>query len=258
MKENDLRQTQGRQQATAAEDRYQRQLLLEELGREGQAKIRRAKVLLVGVGGLGSPIATYLAGAGIGTLGLIDDDVVSVTNLHRQVLYSEEEVGLPKAECAKRRLHALNHEVNIVAYPERLTHENAETLISQYDLVVDGMDNFATRFIVSDACERLAKPYVHGAIRGLEGQVSVLCCPAACSPNGETGRCTYRTLFPDEAATLAMPHPGKQVLGTTPAIVGSVEATQALMLIAGFGSPLIDKLWTIHLATMQCFTIQLQ
>ena len=229
------------------EDRYHRQVLLEEIGEAGQAKIRNAKVLLVGVGGLGSPIATYLTGAGIGTLGLIDDDVVSITNLHRQVLYTEEEVGLPKAECAKRRLHSLNHEVNIVAYPERLTRENAEDLIRLYDLVIDGMDNFATRFIVSDVCEALHKPYVYGAIRGLEGQVSVLC----------QGKCTYRSLFPDEDATLKMPHPGKQVLGTTPAVIGSVEACQALQLISSFGEPLIDKIWTINLATMQSFTVQL-
>ena len=229
------------------EDRYHRQLLLEEIGEAGQAKIRNAKVLLVGVGGLGSPIATYLTGAGIGTLGLIDDDVVSITNLHRQVLYTEEEVGLPKAECAKRRLHSLNHEASIVAYPERLTRENAESLISQYDMVIDGMDNFATRFIVSDVCEALHKPYVYGAIRGLEGQVSVLC----------QGKCTYRSLFPDEDATLKMPHPGKQVLGTTPAVIGSVEACQALQLISSFGEPLIDKIWTINLATMQSFTVQL-
>ncbi len=229
------------------EDRYHRQLLLEEIGEAGQAKIRNAKVLLVGVGGLGSPIATYLTGAGIGTLGLIDDDVVSITNLHRQVLYSEEEVGLPKAECAKRRLHSLNHEVNIMAYPERLTRENAEDLVSQFDLVIDGMDNFATRFIVSDACEPLHKPYVYGAIRGLEGQVSVLC----------QGKCTYRTLFPDEEATLKMPHPGKQVLGTTPAVIGSIEACQAMQLIAGFGEPLIDKMWMINLGNMQSHIINL-
>ena len=230
----------------AEEDRYHRQILLNEIGEAGQAKIRNSKVLLVGVGGLGSPVATYLTGAGIGTLGLIDDDVVSITNLHRQVLYSEEEVGLSKAECAKHRLHALNHEVNIIAYPDRLTLQNAEAIIDQYDLVIDGMDNFATRFIVSDVCARLGKPYIYGAIRGLEGQVGVLC----------RGR-TYRSLFPDEEATLRMPHPGKQVLGTTPALVGSVEATQALMLIAGFGEPLIDKLWTVNLATMQSCIIQL-
>ncbi len=234
------------------EDRYQRQKLISELGEEGQRRIRKAKALLVGVGGLGSPIATYLTGAGIGTLGLIDDDVVSLTNLHRQVLYTEQEVGQPKALCARRRLLSQNSEVNIVAYPERLTRENAEPLISQYDIVVDGMDNFATRFIVSDVCERQGKPFVHGAIRGLEGQVSVLCTP---SPDGT--KATYRTLFPDEEATLRMPHPGKAVLGTTPAVVGSVEATQALLLIAGFGSPLTGRLWTVDLATMQSFIINL-
>ncbi len=238
-------------------DRYQRQMLLAEMGEEGQARIRRAKVLLVGVGGLGSPIATYLTGAGIGTLGLIDDDVVSVSNLHRQVLYTEAEVGQPKTECARRRLQSLNSEVDIVAHQGRLTRDNAEAVIGKYDLVVDGMDNFASRFIVSDACERLGKPYVYGAIRGMEGQVGVLCCPASFSAQGEKGRCTYRTLFPDEEATLQMPHPGKQVLGTTPAVVGSVEATQVLMLIAGFGSPLVDRLWSVNLATMQSFTINL-
>ncbi len=221
--------------------------MLGEIGEEGQRKLRAAKVLLVGVGGLGSPIATYLTGAGVGTLGIIDDDTVSVSNLHRQVLYSEEEVGLPKAECAKRRLHALNHEVNIIAYPKRLTKENAADIIGRYDLVVDGMDNFATRFIVSDVCEALGKPYVYGAIRGLEGQVSVLC----------HGKRTYRSLFPDEEATLSMPHPGKAVLGTTPAVVGSVEACQAMQLIAGFGEPLIDRMWIINLGDMQSHIIQL-
>ncbi len=221
--------------------------MLEGFGREGQRKVHAASVLLVGVGGLGSPIATYLTGAGIGKLGIIDDDVVSITNLHRQVLYTEKEVGLSKAECAKKRLTALNHDVEIVAYNERLTKENAADLIRQYDLVIDGMDNFATRFIVSDTCKAQGKPYVYGAIRGLEGQVGVLC----------QGTATYRSLFPDEEATLKMPHPGKQVLGTTPAVVGSVEATQALMLITGIGSPLIDKMWTINLATMQSFTINL-
>ncbi len=222
-------------------------MLVPEIGEEGQRKIRSARILLVGAGGLGSPIATYLTGAGVGTLGIVDDDTVSVTNLHRQVLYSEGEVGKPKAECARNRLHGLNGDVEIVAYAERLTKGNAAEIISRYDVVVDGMDNFATRFIVSDECKRQGKPYVYGAIRGLEGQVAVFC----------NGKCTYRTLFPDEAATLAMPHPGKAVLGTTPAVVGSVEATQAIMLVAGFGSPLVDKLWTVDLATMQSFVVEL-
>lgn len=249
------------QHQAMTEDRYNRQMMLEGFGESGQRKLLEAKVLLVGVGGLGSPIATYLTGAGIGKLGLIDDDVVSITNLHRQVLYSEQEVGLSKAECAKKRLEALNHEVEIIAYNELLTQENATDIISQYDMVIDGMDNFATRFIVSDACVALGKPYIYGAIRGLEGQVSVLCHPQTAADknqlSGDRKMTTYRSLFPDEQATLQMPHPGKQVLGTTPAVVGSVEATQALMLITGIGEPLIDKMWTINLATMQSFIIQL-
>lgn len=228
-------------------DRYNRQTMLPEIGEAGQKKIRKTKVLLIGVGGLGSPIATYLTGAGIGKLGLVDDDVVDITNLHRQVLYTEEQAGMKKAECAKQRLTAINNEVEIEAYPFRLTKDNAEDLIKDYDIVVDGMDNFATRYIVSDACENLHKPYVYGAIRGLEGQVAVLC----------KGERTYRSLLPDEQAVLSMPHPGKAVLGTTPAVVGSVEACQVIQLAAGFGSPLIDKLWTVNLGTMESMVIEM-
>ena len=228
-------------------NRYNRQMMLPEIGEEGQRKIRAAKVLLVGVGGLGSPIATYLTGAGIGRIGIIDDDVVDITNLHRQVLYTEEEAGLPKVECAKRRLRALNSEVEIDAYHMRLTKDNAKELISRYDIVVDGIDNFATRYIVSDECQRQGKPYVYGAICGLEGQVAVLC----------KGHCTYRSLLPDEEATLSMPHPGKAVLGTTPAVVGSVEACQVLQLVAEMGEPLVDKLWTVDLSTMMSYVIEM-
>lgn len=228
-------------------NRYNRQMMLPEISEEGQKKIRAAKVLLVGVGGLGSPIATYLVGAGIGRIGIIDDDVVDITNLHRQVLYTEKEAGQPKVECAKRRLQALNSEVEIDAYPYRLTKENAHELISRYDIVVDGMDNFTTRYIVSDECKLQGKPYVYGAIRGLDGQVAVLC----------KRHSTYRSLLPDEEATLNMPHPGKAVLGTTPAVVGSVEACQVLMLAAEFGEPLIDKLWTVDLSTMMSYVIEM-
>lgn len=222
-------------------------MMLQEIGEQGQRKLRSAKVLLVGVGGLGSPISNYLTGAGIGTLGLIDNDVVSITNLHRQVLYTEAEVGQPKALCAKKRLQSLNSEVHINAFNDRLTPDNAERIIADYDIVVDGIDNFATRYLISDVCAKLHKPYVYGAIRGMEGQVAVLC----------KGNATYRTLFPDEQAMLSMPHPGKAVLGTTPAVVGSVEACQALQLAAGFGQPLVDRLWTVDLATMQTYTLEL-
>ncbi len=231
------------------EQRYDRQLLLPEVGAEGQRKIRSAAVLLVGCGGLGSPIATYLTGAGIGRLGIVDDDVVSVTNLHRQVLYDASQVGQPKVVCAKERLTKLNSEVQIDTYQMRFTADNALAIAKGYDLIIDGTDNFAARFLISDTCSSLNIPYVYGSICGLQGQVAVLCHPNTA--------CTYRTLFPDEAATLAMPHPGKQVLGVTPAVVGSVEASQALQLICGYGTPLIGRLWTIDLTTMQSFTIEL-
>lgn len=228
-------------------ERYQRQMLLTEIGEEGQRKLSEARVLIVGVGGLGSPIAIYLAGAGVGTLGLMDDDVVSVSNLHRQVLYDETQVGLSKAECAKECLIKHNSDITIKAYAHRLTKENAKEIISQYDIVVDGTDNFLTRFIISDECEAQEKPYVYGAICGLEGQVSVLC----------KGHATYRTLFPNEQETLSMPHPGKQVTGVTPAIIGSTEALQVMQLICHFGEPLIDRLWSIDLRTLQSFCIKI-
>lgn len=229
------------------DNRYDRQILLPEIGAEGQRKLSQAKVLIVGAGGLGSPIALYLAGAGVGVIGLMDDDKVSVSNLHRQVLYDETQVDMPKAECAKQRLSALNSDIIINAYSHRLTKDNASTIISQYDIVVDATDNFATRFIISDVCKALGKPYVYGAICGLDGQVAVLC----------KGKATYRTLFPDEQETISMPHPGKQVTGVTPGIVGTVEALQVLQLICGFGTPLIDRLWTIDLSTLQTFTVEI-
>lgn len=227
--------------------RYTRQIMLPEIGEEGQQKLKEAKVLIVGVGGLGSPIALYLAGAGVGILGLIDDDEVSISNLQRQVLYEESQVGCSKALCAAERLKALNSEITINAYPMRLTAENAESIIADYDIIVDGTDNFQVRYIISDTCSNLSKPYVYGAICGLDGQVSVLC----------KGNATYRTLFPDEEETLSMSHPGKEVVGVTPAIVGSVEASQVLQLICNYGEPLIDKLWTIDLRSLNTFIINL-
>lgn len=228
-------------------ERYARQIMLPEVGVEGQKRLSEARVLIVGVGGLGSPIALYLAGAGVGTIGLVDDDVVSVSNLQRQVLYTEAEVGRSKALCARDRLLALNSQITVNAYAERLTSENASRLISEYDIVVDGSDNFDVRFVISDTCAALGKTYVYGAICGLEGQVSVLC----------KGKATYRTLFPDQEETLSMPHPGKQVVGVTPAIVGSVEASQVIQLICGYGEPLVDRLWTVDLRDLQTFIIQL-
>lgn len=231
-------------------ERYQRQIALPEIGEEGQALLSQARVLIVGVGGLGSPIALYLAGAGVGCLGLVDDDCVSLSNLQRQILYTEQEVGQPKALCAARRLCQLNSSITIHPYPQRLTAETIDEILCQYDLVVDGCDNFATRFLINDHCAKRGIPYIYGGICGFEGQVSVF-------PNDGTSRSSYRTLYPDEAATLAMPHPSKAVIGVTPGIVGCVEAAEAIKLICHVGEPLVDRLWTIDLHTMQTYLIDL-
>ena len=228
--------------------RYHRQTLLPEIGEEGQKKLKQARVLIVGVGGLGCPIALYLAMAGVGRLGLIDDDMVSISNLHRQVLYDEADIGQPKAECAARHLHQKNSDIELIAYPMRLTEENAETLIRDYDIVIDGCDNHATRYLTSDVCHRLQKPYVYAAIGAFQGQVSILC-------YGHDAP-TYRTLFPDEESMLAL-KVGKGVIGTTPAVVGSIAANEALKLIVDYDEALIGKLWTIDLLTLHVQKIKL-
>lgn len=231
------------------DERYERQEMLPEIGNEGQKKLRQAKILIVGAGGLGCPIALYLTGAGVGTIGLMDEDTVSLNNLHRQVLYTESETGLPKAERAAERLRTLNADVEIHTYPFRLTARNAEGIIAGYDIVVDACDNFATRYLINDICMSLHKPYVYGAIQDFCGQVSVFC----------TGTCpkNYRDLYPDEEAASHMPPPSKGVVGMTPAVVGSVEAHEVLKLICGYGEPLCGKLWTIDLRNMQSYILDL-
>lgn len=223
--------------------RYDRQMILPEIGEEGQKKLLDAKVLIVGVGGLGSPIALYLAGAGVGCIGLVDDDVVSISNLQRQVLYSEKELGKSKAVCAAERLSALNSEIKVQPYSTRLTEDNAFDIIGEYDMVVDGCDNFATRYLINDICIQQGKPYIYGAICGFEGQVSVF--------NFGDRKKSYRDLYPDEEEMKRMPPPPKGVMGITPAVVGSIEATEVLKVIGGFGDVLAGELWTIDLRTLQ-------
>ena len=229
-------------------DRYDRQLILPEIGKEGQERLSRARVLIVGVGGLGSPLSRYLAGAGVGTIGLMDDDTVSITNLQRQVLYDGREVGEKKAFCAKERLQSLNSDIEINTYPFRLTPENAAEIIAGYDIVADGCDNFRTRYLINDTCVALGKPYVYGAICGLDGQVAVF--------NHTSGK-TYRDLYPDEEGMLSMPHPPKGVVGVTPGITGCVEACEVIKLICGFGQVLDGKLWKADLRTMETCIISL-
>lgn len=229
------------------QQRYNRHIILPEIGEEGQMKLGKAKVLLIGVGGLGSPIALYLAAAGVGRIGLVDDDVVSESNLQRQVLYTENEVGQSKVICAARRLQALNSQLVVDTFPCRLTGENAEELISPYDLVIDGCDNFPTRYLISDVSARLHIPYIYGAIREFDGQVAVFNLP---------GGKTYRELFP-ETETSQMETLPKGVMGVLPGVVGCVEASEAIKLITGCGEPLNGKLWTIDLKTMNTFLFSL-
>lgn len=229
-------------------ERYDRQIHLNEIGEKGQIKLKEARVLIVGVGGLGSPIALYLTGAGVGHLGLVDNDTVSESNLQRQVLYTEAETGLMKVLCAQKRLKALNHTIRIEAYPTRLTHDNAEKIIGNYDIVVDGCDNFATRYLINDTCVKLGKVYVYGAIREFDGQVSVF---------NHQGGPDYRNLFPDEQGMYSLPHPSKAVLGITPGIIGGMEANEVLKIILGYGTTLSGKLWHIDLKTLDTYTISL-
>lgn len=226
-------------------ERYSRQTGLPEIGPQGQAKISRARVLIVGVGGLGSPISLYLAGAGVGHIGLVDDDVVSSSNLHRQVLYTTAETGQSKAAQAARRLTALNPEVEVTALAVRLTEDNAEEIVSNYDIVVDGCDNYATRYIIDDVCRRQGKPYVYGAVCGFEGQASVF--------HATPSSLGYRKLYP----TPPPPPASKALVGMTPGVVGSILAHETLKLICGYGPTLDGRLWTINLLTMESFTLAL-
>lgn len=221
--------------------RYDRQLILEEIGEEGQRKLASARVLIVGVGGLGSPASLYLAGAGVGTIGLLDDDVVSAHNLQRQVLYSENQIGTPKALCAAQRLTQLNSSIVCCPHVCRLTEANARDILAGYDVVVDGCDNFQTRYLMDDVCRELNIPYVYGAIGEFSGQVSVF--------NYGTDRRYYRDLYPDESAMLELPAPSKGVMGVTPGIVGTMLASEALKILAGYGTVLSGSLWTIDLKT---------
>ncbi len=215
--------------------RYSRHLIMPEVTKEGQLKLKASKVLLVGSGGLGSPLALYLSAAGIGTLGLVDFDVVDYTNLHRQVIHFTDDVGKPKIESATEKINKINPEVNVVPYNTQLTSENALDIIKEYDLVIDGTDNFPTRYLVNDACVLLNKPNVYGSIFRFEGQTTVFCA-------GEDAPC-YRCLYPEPPPPGMVPSCAEGgVLGILPGLIGLVQATEAVKLILGIGDPLIGRL----------------
>jgi len=215
-------------------ERYSRHLLLPEVGIEGQQKLLDAKVLLLGAGGLGSPTALYLAAAGVGTLGIVDDDVVDLSNLQRQVIHSSERVGVSKVDSAEQTIKALNPDVNVRKYAVRLGSANIMDILPDYDIVVDGLDNFPTRYLLNDASVRLQIPVVSAAILGFEGQLSVF--------KPYDGPC-YRCLFPvPPPAELAPSCGANGVLGVLPGTMGLLQATEVIKLILGEGDPLIGRL----------------
>lgn len=228
-------------------ERYARQIMLPEIGEEGQLCLSQAKVLIVGLGGLGAPVANYLTGAGVGTIGLCDPDRVSLSNLQRQTLYTTEELGQPKVYAAVKRLHAMNTEVNFRIHPQGLTDENASNIVSGYDLVMDCTDNFKTRFLIDEVCKSLDTPWIHGAIGEFYGQVSVMNHPAC--------RRHLANLFPDRDYYLSLPQTVKGVMGAVPGVIGSIQACEAIKAIAGCGILLAGKLFTINLLTLQTETI---
>ena len=222
--------------------RYSRHLILPEFGARGQKKLKAARVLVVGAGGLGSPAAMYLAAAGVGTLGLVDFDVVDLSNLQRQVLHGTSDVGRPKLDSAAERLRALNPEVNVQLHPLRLSAENALALFAQYDLVLDGTDTFATRYLINDACVLTGRPNVSASVFRFEGQLSVFCT--------KDGPC-YRCLYPEPPPPGLAPSCGEGgVLGIVPGVVGTLQATEALKVVAGIGEPLIGRLLTFDALQM--------
>jgi len=221
--------------------RYSRHLLLGELGAAGQEKLKAARVLLVGAGGLGSPAALYLAAAGVGTLGLVDCDRIELSNLQRQVLFDTTQLGAPKAETARARLAALNPDIRVVAHDLELRAANVMTLLAQYDVVLDGSDRVATRYLVNDACVLLGRPLVSAAIHRFEGQATT------CVPGGPC----YRCLFPEPAVGAAPSCAEAGVLGVLPGVLGTLQATEAIKLVAGLGAPLVGRLLTYNALTLR-------
>lgn len=232
-------------------ERYSRQLLLKGFGEKGQQRLMTAKVLVVGAGGLGCPALQYLAGAGVGTIGIIDDDVVTITNLHRQPLYAVDDIGEPKAEVATRVLKRLNPDVNFIIYNQRLTNQNALEIIRGFDIIIDGSDNFPTRYMVNDACVLLQKPLVYGAVSQSEGQVAVF--------NGGGERAAhYRHLFPlppADGEVLNCEEAG--VLGVLPGIIGTMQANETIKLITGIGEPLINRLFIYNALSNQTYELEI-
>ncbi len=223
-------------------ERYSRHIILKEVGGMGQTKLLESKVLLIGAGGLGSPIAVYLAAAGVGTLGIIDDDVVDLSNLQRQILHGTSDIGIPKTKSAEATITEMNPDVKVIPIDERINSENAFQILEQYDLIVDGCDNFPTRYLINDACVMLGKPIVHGSIFQFDGQVTVL------YPG--KGPC-YRCIFPEPPpAGMAPSCQEAGVFGVLPGIIGTIQAVEAIKILLDIGESLIGTLLIFDALTM--------
>jgi adenylyltransferase/sulfurtransferase len=230
-------------------ERYNRQMLMTEFGLNGQEKLKNAKVLVIGCGGLGSPILLYLTAAGIGTLGIVENDKIDITNLQRQILFTTFAVGLQKISETVNRLMALNPFVKIKQYPTLLNADNALEIIKDYDIVIDGTDNFPTRYLINDACVMLNKPFVYGAIHRFEGQVAVF---------NHQNSITYRDLFPTPPPPDQAPNCAEAgVLGVLPGIIGSMQALEAIKVITNIGEPLSGKLLILDTLSMQSRIIRI-
>ncbi len=229
--------------------RYSRHLVLPEVRMEGQLKLKSASVLIVGAGGLGSPAALYLAAAGIGRLGIVDQDVVELSNLQRQIIHSTNSIGRGKSDSARERIRGLNPEVSVETFPLKLTSENALEVLKPYDVIIDGSDNFPTRYLLNDASVLLAKPLVYGCIFRFEGQASVF--------EGTSGPC-YRCLFPEPPPAHLAPNCEEGgVLGVLPGVIGSIQATETIKIILGIGDLLVGKMLHFDALRMEFRTIRL-
>ena len=222
------------------DNRYSRQLMLEQRGEEGQRRLLASRVAVIGVGGLGSAVATYLAGAGVGSIVLADPDTVSLSNLQRQILYSECEIGLPKAECALRRLRALNSDIEIIACNESLTASNAKNLLQGCNLLIDCTDNYAARYLIDDICAEFSIPWIYGSIGEFHGQLTLF---------GGATRRRYAELYPDRDTLCALPHRTKGVLGAVPGVIGAMQACEAVKYLSTGRASLDGRLCTVDLLT---------
>jgi len=220
-------------------NRYSRHLILPEVGLKGQLKLKNSKVLVVGTGALGSPVLLYLSAAGIGTIGIIDFDTVDESNLQRQIIHSTNEIGNPKVNSAKSRINSINPNIDVIAYNDKLTSKNALEIIKNFDVVVDGTDNFQTRYLINDACVFLNKPFVYGAIFRFEGQSTVF--------NADKNSPCYRCIFPEPPKAGLVPSCSEAgVLGVLPGIIGTIQASETIKTVLEIGETLKGRLLTLN------------